>query len=87
MSDKPESFKAEVYGIDMELPVPAKGHVTDVVVIARSVWFAPDGGAQDSLLMAVAPTTTNMVRRAMVSTASEFIEDCYRFGEVEDDED
>lgn len=87
MSDKPESLKAEVYGIDMELPVPVRGHVTDVVVIARSVWFTPDGMGQDSLLMAVAPTTTNMVRRAMVSTANEFIEDCYRFGEVEDDED
>ena len=65
-----------IYGHEVELTMPdANEVVTDVIVLARAVWYADDGHAQDSLLMTSTRTTTGMVASGMLAFALDMPEE------------
>ena len=65
--------KVEMYGHDVELmPVPDGQVVTDVIVIARSVWYTEEGWARDSLLISTTRGVSGTIYTGMMSQALDY---------------
>lgn len=67
----------EPYGVRVELNPHDEGHVTDVIVIARAVFFDDSGNAWDSLVTSSSVSTTGLVRRAMIEAAADAVGSYY----------
>lgn len=64
--------KATVYGHEIELfDLDPGEHVTDVIVLARSVYSDEDGDLQDTLKCVSTNNTTALIRAGMLDIGSQ----------------
>ena len=82
-----DTTRTQIYGLDLDLYNPeGGGFVSDVVVIARSVYPGEDGKNHDSLLLSSTDVTTGLIQEAMIGKAIQALDGHY-YLDVEDDDD
>jgi len=83
-----DTTRTQIYGLDLDLYNPeGGGFVSDVVVIARSVYPGEDGKNNDSLLMSSTDVTTGLIQEAMIGRAIQALDSNYYMKEVIEDDD
>lgn len=83
-----DTTRTQIYGLDLDLHNPENGgFVSDVVIIARSVYPGKDGKNHDSLLLSSTDITTGLIQEAMIGKALQALESYYIEEAIEGDND
>lgn len=83
-----DTTRTQIYGLDLDLHNPENGgFVSDVVIIARSVYPGKDGKNHDSLLLSSTDITTGLIQEAMIGKALQALESYYIEEAIEGDDD
>lgn len=64
-----------IYGQKVELTPPGDGYITDVIILARQIQYAPDGTMEDAILISTTPNSTYIMQRGIIETARDELRD------------
>lgn len=63
-----------IYSHEIQLE-KADSHITDIIIIARQIQYAPDGTMEDAILISTTPNSTYIMQRGIIETARDELRD------------